>query len=541
MANIPFRAYRGRDPYAFISYSHMDSETVFEDIMAFHGEGSLPIWYDEGIELTQEWPEQIENALRACSVFVLFLSPDAVASVNVRNEINLAMCLGKHILPIYLSQTELKHGLALQIGAIQGVFRYSLSKNIFLQKCRDAISGMLNSAKNAPEAQRMTVGGVCYCLSQGGAEVVGTDGLTSALVIRESIFGSPVIRIGEGAFARNQTLETVTLPGSLVSIGSRAFADCTHLHSLSPIPDSVVALGNGVFFGCSALIEVVLGASVTKLPAFYERKPIGEIALYGAFANCTALQRIALPALLNEIGPNAFAGCAALTRLSLPKGLTWLDESALEGCDALERIDVEDNGSNYGSLDGVLTDASREILLRYPPGRPDESYHIPQGIRSIAQGAFAGAKHLQRVTLSSALMVIPKLAFAYCPELSIVELPDSVCVIDSRAFLECPKLHGVHLPDGLKALGDGAFMRCDALEEIIIPTGITAIAAQTFYACAQLTRMQLHAGVDTFAFGCLGKCPNLVMVAPAGSAATAYAKKQGIPCESDCREAGECQ
>lgn len=533
MANVPFPAYRGREPYAFISYSHMDSEAVFEDITAFHGEGDLPIWYDEGIELTREWPEQIENALRACTIFVLFLSPHAVASVNVRNEINLAMSLGKHIMPIYLSQAELQHGLALQIGAVQGIFRFSLSRNIYLQKCSDTIHGALGSAQNAPEAQGMTVDGVCYRLCEGIAEVVGTDGLTAALAIRESILGSPVTRVAESAFAGNHTIETVTLPGSLVSIGSRAFADCTRLRSLSPIPDSVLALGNGVFFGCSALTEVVLGASITQLSAYYERKSIGEIALYGAFANCTALVHITLPASLSEIGVNAFAGCAALKQLTLPKGLTLLDESALEGCNALERIDVENNGMAYASRDGVLTDARGERLLRYPPGCPDQSYSIAPGIREIAEGAFAGAMYLQRVVCSAQVTVIPELAFAHCPELTAIDLPGSVCVIDSRAFLECPKLHEVCLPDGLKVLRDGAFMRCGALEEIVIPVGITAIAARTFYECERLASAKLCAGVKTFAFGCFGKCPKLVLVAPVGSAAAAYAQKQGIPCRSD--------
>ena len=75
------------EPYLFISYAHKDSALVFKEISKLNDAGY--IWYDEGIEASSEWPEEIANAVIGCAVFVVFISPRSTASVNCRNEINL--------------------------------------------------------------------------------------------------------------------------------------------------------------------------------------------------------------------------------------------------------------------------------------------------------------------------------------------------------------------------------------------------------------------------------------------------------------------
>ncbi|OQB42792.1 MAG: hypothetical protein BWY06_00498 [Candidatus Latescibacteria bacterium ADurb.Bin168] len=119
----PFQAYRGDALYAFVSYAHKDSALVYRDISALHVEG-YRLWYDEGIEPGSEWPEDVAQALERCALFLLFISPSAVASRNVRNEIHLALSRNKPIVAIYLEETKLPSGLELQIGAIQAVMRF---------------------------------------------------------------------------------------------------------------------------------------------------------------------------------------------------------------------------------------------------------------------------------------------------------------------------------------------------------------------------------------------------------------------------------
>jgi hypothetical protein len=123
--NAPFSSYRGQEPYIFISYAHKNAEIVFPYIAELNELG-YRIWYDEGISPGAEWPDAIAAAITRCDLMITFLSPDAVNSVNVRNEINFALTKGKKMLFIYILETVLPDGLALQIGSIQAIMKNRL-------------------------------------------------------------------------------------------------------------------------------------------------------------------------------------------------------------------------------------------------------------------------------------------------------------------------------------------------------------------------------------------------------------------------------
>ena len=99
-----FRAYRGDESYLFISYSHRDSERVIPLLESWNHAGRR-IWYDEGIQAGEEWPEEIAQALQRCARVLVFISPHSVESIHVRNEIgpayaNLWACSGSGSLPM---------------------------------------------------------------------------------------------------------------------------------------------------------------------------------------------------------------------------------------------------------------------------------------------------------------------------------------------------------------------------------------------------------------------------------------------------------
>src|SRR5512141_1089583 len=101
---LPFEAYQGEEPYIFISYAHADAEIVYADIQFFHDLG-YRIWYDEGIDPGNEWSGEVEKSILNCSCFIVFISPNSVASRNVRDEINLAISQDKDFLAIHLAPT----------------------------------------------------------------------------------------------------------------------------------------------------------------------------------------------------------------------------------------------------------------------------------------------------------------------------------------------------------------------------------------------------------------------------------------------------
>ena len=142
------------EKYVFISYAHKDSERVLSVINAMRQDG-ISVWYDEGIEAGTEWPEYIAEKINDCAVFIAFITANAVASVNCRNEINYAISLHKEMLVVYLEDTELSAGMQLQLGSIQAMFCHrSRSEEEFLRNLLTArILQPLKKAVAEPPSQ----------------------------------------------------------------------------------------------------------------------------------------------------------------------------------------------------------------------------------------------------------------------------------------------------------------------------------------------------------------------------------------------------
>jgi len=130
---LPCEAYVGDEAFIFASYAHKDGPSVFPEIRFLHACG-YRIWYDEGIDPGNEWPEEIAKAISKAAIFVVFISPNAVESNNVRNEINFALNAHKPFLAIYVTPTELPPGLQLRMGDIQAVFRFQMTQDSYRRK-----------------------------------------------------------------------------------------------------------------------------------------------------------------------------------------------------------------------------------------------------------------------------------------------------------------------------------------------------------------------------------------------------------------------
>ena len=138
----PFEAYAGNKPYVFVSYAHTDGELVFREINILH-EAGYRIWYDEGIEPGNDWPEHIANAVIGCSLFLMFTSPRSAASENCRNEVNLALNRKKKFLAVYLEETELPPGLELRMGDLQSILKFKMPEATYRKKVYQGMENLL--------------------------------------------------------------------------------------------------------------------------------------------------------------------------------------------------------------------------------------------------------------------------------------------------------------------------------------------------------------------------------------------------------------
>lgn len=139
IGRIPFPAYRGGDPYIFISYAHSDADRVFAEISRFNNQG-YHIWYDEGIAPGNEWEDEIAKRLEGCRLFVVFITKASSDSQNVRDEIYYALDDGKDMVVIYLEETTLSGGLRLRLGSKQAILKHKMSEDEYLYKYTEAFS-----------------------------------------------------------------------------------------------------------------------------------------------------------------------------------------------------------------------------------------------------------------------------------------------------------------------------------------------------------------------------------------------------------------
>ncbi len=134
----PFKAYLGKDPYIFVSYAHKDKEIVYEEIKRMYDLG-YRIWYDEGITPAKKWSDEIADAIDDCSTFLVFISPEAIKSENVKDEIDYALDEKKKLLAIHIKETTLKKGLKLRLKRIQSIIRYNMNDDYYFEKLIDCL------------------------------------------------------------------------------------------------------------------------------------------------------------------------------------------------------------------------------------------------------------------------------------------------------------------------------------------------------------------------------------------------------------------
>lgn len=264
-----------------------------------------------------------------------------------------------------------------------------------------------------------------YTTNSGAVTITGYNGPGGSVTIPKTIDGLPVTSIGNYVFMMCARLTSVTIPNNITHIGQAAFQACNGLTSAT-IPNSVTSIGDLAFGGCWSLTNVVIPDSVTN------------------------------------IGNRAFSSCTYMSAIR---------------ADALNPF--------YSSVDGVLFNKSKTILIQCPGGKAG-SYAIPNSVTGIGDSSFEGCLSLTNVNVPSSVVSIGNLAFFRCTSLTSVKIPESVTSIGSSGFESCWILTSVIIPNSVTSIGDLAFHSCGSLTDIIIPKSVTRIGNRTFENCASL-------------------------------------------------------
>lgn len=89
--------------------------------------------------------------------------------------------------------------------------------------------------------------------------------------------------------------------------------------------------------------------------------------------------------------------CTELKSITIPKSVTFIADNAFCGRD-IEHISVDENNQNYSSVDGVLFNKDKTVLISCPSGKSD-NVSIPESVTSIDDNAFYGCENLTNITV----------------------------------------------------------------------------------------------------------------------------------------------
>ncbi len=189
--------------------------------------------------------------------------------------------------------------------------------------------------------------------------------------------------------------------------------------------------------------EIPFFENQSSIPWWNYRNEITSVTIEDGITTVASLEKlsylkeITLPDSVTVIEGSAFYDCGSLETVNLTKNITYISTHAFDKCKSLVNftIDGDINGtgnpvseentssncyadSYYFVRDGVLfansnyyTDISLSVkelnhntLVKYPSGRTETEYSVPNDILEIGSDAFSSVKNLQTVIIPSSVI-----------------------------------------------------------------------------------------------------------------------------------------
>lgn len=334
--------------------------------------------------------------------------------------------------------------------------------------------------------------------------------------------------IKETAFHGNDSIINVTLPETITSIGKYSFYNCRKLTSIN-IPNSVINIDLCSFNSCYALKDINIPSSVLIIGNEAFNSVLGPINIDGHNPNysstdgllfnkdksilmqcptsisgqytipstvqtigisafyCCSLTNVIIPNSVTTISDNAFSGSINLSNIIIPDFVKTIGIEAFYGCrlDTITiptsvtsigvgafrytsiKIIVNNNNPLFSSLDGVLYNKDKTILLQHTFYNSNITFVIPNTVKVIGEEAFYG-NWFNYIIIPQSVTTIGYYAFGECQNLKEISIPESVDSIGDYAFWCCYGLAKISLPKSLKKLGNYVFGVRDVLNSIYV-------------------------------------------------------------------------
>lgn len=380
-------------------------------------------------------------------------------------------------------------------------------------------------------------------------------------------FDGIVTAIGAYAYnsddSPNRTLESVTMPLSVTSIGELAFRYCTELKDIN-LHDGITHIGERAFI-YTGLTEITIPKGLTELSKqVFDSTPIKSIIIPDnikiirerAFCLCDNLETIVIGDGVTDIELCAFETWRPATvSVTLGKNVTTMGDNVFDGCTGTLTItgNIPYTPSSYYNCNGWLygADFTEIVVADSVETIPDNAFNFPYnslqkvsigtGVKSIGKNIFANAipeihikdintwlqiEHIDAIlngtdlyingqsaytiTIPEGVTRIPSYTFSGCKNITFIVLPSSVTTIGESAFYDCPELISVNQAQSLTTIENNAFRYCKNLIAVDGPYKLTNVGDYAFQDCENL-RMQASNlnSLETIGESAFSNCKNL--------------------------------
>ena len=341
-------------------------------------------------------------------------------------------------------------------------------------------------------------------------QTIGKSAFAYNLALTEIDLPTGLQTIGDFAFAP-AGLQKVTLPSSLTSLGTGAFAWCDSLENI------FVEQGNTVYHDVEGVVYDIDNTTLVEYPAGNPRTEytiLDGMINVGQYAFCGSniLRYVTFSDSLITVEEYGFYDCQGIYGYDLNENLAYIERYAFSENYSLQTMAMPDSVmqiSNYAFAgDWNLASVTFNETAKLPRISFGAfaycgltSFRVPPNVSTMAQSAFEGCNKLTSFTFAenSKLESISAYMFDGCSNLRTItfEPGSALTSIQAHGLEGMRKLATVDFGNApLTNIDNFAFRFCESLTNLTIPEGVTNLGRFAFYYCESLSEVTIPASME---------------------------------------------
>ena len=240
----------------------------------------------------------------------------------------------------------------------------------------------------------------------------------------ETEFTVPELTVYGVGDIRNRYLKKINIPKSVTS----EHDDYLSSFCLPELEAVTVEEGNPQFYAESGVLYV------RDTDSSYSGLEISKYHSLCLYPPKKKDSEFIVPEGVKEIASATLEYATELKKLVLPSSLDYIYSESLTSNTSITDYEVSESNETYAAIDGVLYNKNCDELIRYPGGRTDKEFVVPDFVKIIGDNSFTNLS-FDKIVLPETIEEIEAWAF-YNTKIKEIHIPDSIEYLNTNSFSE---------------------------------------------------------------------------------------------------------